>query len=192
MNSVVLTVLAALVACALGLPNVLKFNIEDQPQPKKKVQLQKYQFTNCLPKDKEAAVISNLDFQPDPLVFPGPLTVSFTATAKTTINTPLQAVVYLGKKVGSIWVKIPCIGQIGSCTYPDLCQILAMIPQCPDAFINNNVPCQCPFNTGTYTLPSSEFDVDASIFPAGDYHGQANLTMGDTVVGCYDIMVTMG
>ena len=56
-----------------------------------------------------------------------------------------QTVVYLGKKVGSIWVKVPCIGEIGSCTYDDLCSILSMIPECPDPFTSNGVPCQCPF-----------------------------------------------
>ena len=60
------------------------------------------------------------------------------------INIGVQAQVYLGKKVGSTWIKIPCIANIGSCTYDDLCELLAGIT-CPDPFVSAGVPCQCPF-----------------------------------------------
>jgi hypothetical protein len=55
----------------------------------KKIQLKKFQFTNCLPKDKETAVVNNLSFLPDPLVFPGPLNVTFSVTAKANVDSPL-------------------------------------------------------------------------------------------------------
>ena len=60
------------------------------------------------------------------------------------ITIAVQAQVYLGKKVGSTWIKIPCIGNIGSCTYDDLCELLAGVT-CPDPFVSAGVPCQCPF-----------------------------------------------
>ncbi|XP_076446775.1 ganglioside GM2 activator-like [Babylonia areolata] len=182
---------AALLAGCIALPSsVLFFEVESEVQQMKKVQLQTFEFVNCLPKDKEMFVIDSLSLKPDPLSFPGPLDVSFDATVKDTINSPLRAVVYLGKKVGSTWIKIPCIGQIGSCTYDDLCQILSTIPECPPAFVSAGVPCQCPFNKGSYKLPQASFDVEAALFPPGDYHGQANLTMNGQVVGCYDIKAT--
>ncbi|KAL8604031.1 hypothetical protein ACOMHN_024856 [Nucella lapillus] len=187
MKGLVVAMCAALVACCIGLPSsVLRFEIE-APQ---KLRVGTFKFTNCLAPAKELLVINSLTLTPDPLVFPGPLSVSFDATVKSTIDTPLKAVVYLGKKIGSTWIKIPCIGNIGSCTYDDLCQVLSGIGQCPDPFVKAGVPCTCPFKAGSYKLPSASFDVESAIFPSGDYHGQANLTMNGQAVGCYDIMVT--
>ena len=45
---------------------------------------------------------------------------------------------------------------------------------------------------GNYNLPTASFDVETDIFPSGDYHGQANLTVNNEVVGCYDILATFG
>ena len=55
-----------------------------------------------------------------------------------------QVDLVLERKVGSAWIKIPCIGDIGSCTYDDLCETLSGA-ECPDPFVDNGVPCKCPF-----------------------------------------------
>jgi len=190
MQSAVLVVLVALVSCTIGLPNVRRFSIDEKHQ--KPVQLKSWKFTNCLPTAKEVMIADPVTFGPDPLVFPGPLSVAFTVNFTADVDSPLKTSVYLGKKVGSSWVKVPCIGQIGSCTYDDLCDILSTIGECPGPFSDNGVPCMCPFKKGSYTLPTSNFDVESAIFPPGDYHGQANLTMGATVVGCYNVLATFG
>merc|ERR1712213_220250 len=161
-----LVVLAALALCAVSLPsdNVLRWQIEDGA----KYTLTGYKFSNCLPADKENGVISSLVFKPDPLVFPGPLSVTF----KEEIKAPLKGEVVLHKKVGSTWIKIPCIGKIGSCTYDDVCDLLSGISECPSSFVNAGIPCNCPFEKKTYTLPGADFTVEAAVFPAGDYHAQ--------------------
>ena len=185
MKGLVLATLAAIIACTIGVPSVVRFSSEQQ-----KVRLQTFKFTNCLPKEKEEAVVNSLSFTPDPLHFPGPLDVSFDVTIKKNIGSPLKAVVYLGKKLGSGWIKIPCVGQIGSCTYDDFCEILSAITECPDPFVAAGVPCKCPFNAGSYKLPQASFTVEVALLPPGDYHGQANLTMNGDIVGCYDILAT--
>merc|ERR1711917_1884 len=179
-------VLSALVAAAVALPNVVHW---EQEAP---VQLKSYSFRNCLPANQELGYISKLEFGPDPIVFPGPLTVSFTVDIKETLDAPLKADVYLGKKVGSTTIKIPCIGNIGSCHYDDLCALMSTIQQCPDPFVAAGVPCYCPLKKATYNLPTASFQVDAAVFPAGDYHAQANLTYSGKTVGCYEIMATFG
>ncbi|KAK7491165.1 hypothetical protein BaRGS_00017602 [Batillaria attramentaria] len=185
--------LVALVTCAIGLPfapEVVKFSIfEEEEVVIRRPRLQSYTYKNCGSPDKELFNLISLNLSPDPLSFPGPLSVNFSGQIKSTVDAPLKAVVYLGKKVGSTWIKIPCIGQIGSCTYDDLCSSLSNI-QCPPEFVSAGVPCKCPFKAGSYKLPTVNFDVGAAVFPPGDYHGQANLTYNNALVGCYEIYVT--
>lgn len=62
---------------------------------------------------------------------------------------PFQGVVTLEKKVAEIWIQIPCIDQMGSCTYDNLCSILDdIIPPgqpCPEPLVTYGIPCHCPF-----------------------------------------------
>ena len=58
------------------------------------VRLQSFKFTNCLPASKEIMVVNSLSFLPDPLVFPGPLNVSFSINMKSTVDAPLKVTVY--------------------------------------------------------------------------------------------------
>jgi len=190
MQGVIVVSLAALALCSSwALPaDVHNFQVAQKDRPA--VRLQKYAFTNCLPQDKEIMPIASLVFTPDPISFPGPLNVAFQLAVKSDVDAPLKGKVYLGKKIGDTWVKIPCIGNIGSCTYDDVCQLLSGIGQCPDPFVAAGVPCQCPFKKGNYKMPGASFDVEVSVLPTGDYHLQGNLTYNDAVVGCYDIMAT--
>ncbi|KAL8604030.1 hypothetical protein ACOMHN_024855 [Nucella lapillus] len=187
MKGLTVSVFAALLACCIGLPSPV---VEYEVKVPQKRRVRTFKFSNCMAPASEMCVVNSLVLQPDPLVFPGPLSVSFKATFKDKIDTPLKAVVDLYKKFGSSWIKIPCIGQIGSCTYDDLCQILSGIYQCPDPLVKAGVPCKCPFAKNVYSLPLTTFNVDSDVFPPGDYHGQAHLTMNGQAVGCYDIMAT--
>lgn len=53
------------------------------------------------------------------------------------------------KEVAGFWVKIPCVEQLGSCTYEDGCELLNMyIPPgepCPEPLHSYGLPCHCPF-----------------------------------------------
>ncbi|XP_013071759.2 ganglioside GM2 activator-like [Biomphalaria glabrata] len=156
----------------------------------RKPQLKTYKYINCGVPSRDIANLTSLVFGPDPIVFPGVLYVQFAVTIHTLLDAPIKAVVLMEKKVGDSWLKIPCIGYIGSCEYDDLCQLLAQIGECPEPFVDAGVPCQCPFQQGQYALPQTEFDVEIPIFPAGDYHFRANLTNNDNSVGCAEIFAT--
>uniref|UniRef100_A0A8C6Z0D1 GM2 ganglioside activator n=1 Tax=Nothoprocta perdicaria TaxID=30464 RepID=A0A8C6Z0D1_NOTPE len=62
---------------------------------------------------------------------------------------PLQAVVVAEKALGELWIQLPCIDQMGSCTYDDVCAILDdLIPPgtpCPEPLLTYGIPCHCPF-----------------------------------------------
>lgn len=46
---------------------------------------------------------------------------------------------------GGTTVKLPCFGELfGSCDYGNVCDLLSAITECPDPFIQYNIPCKCP------------------------------------------------
>lgn len=53
------------------------------------------------------------------------------------------------KALGDLWIQLPCIDQLGSCTYNDVCSILdELIPPgtpCPEPLLTYGIPCHCPF-----------------------------------------------
>lgn len=55
----------------------------------------------------------------------------------------------LEKEVAGLWVKIPCVEQLGSCHYRDACDLLSrLIPpgqDCPEPLHTYGLPCRCPF-----------------------------------------------
>lgn len=62
-----------------------------------------------------------------------------------------QAVLKVEKVELGIWIEIPCVNSIGSCTYDDLCiYSLPLNETCPESFISNNVPCRCPISKVGY------------------------------------------
>nr|KAG5702684.1 hypothetical protein BaRGS_013321 [Batillaria attramentaria] len=54
------------------------------------VKLTSYQFKNCASPSNEQFVLSSLTLGPDPLSFPGPLTVAFNGQIKDTVDAPLK------------------------------------------------------------------------------------------------------
>lgn len=53
------------------------------------------------------------------------------------------------KHIAGFWVKIPCVDNIGSCTYDNFCNILEMLipieEPCPEPLHTYGLPCHCPF-----------------------------------------------
>lgn len=202
----VATLLLALVVAAYGAhtENVLKFKIEQEvkkvldmlshleirPASTHKSSLGTYKYINC-GTSADLMNITTLTATPDPIVFPGTLGIDFAGEFKQTLQAPLKATLVLERKFGDNWIKIPCIGSIGSCTYDDLCEKLAGAT-CPDPFGTNGVPCKCPFTKGNYKLPKVSFDVDAAVFPPGDYHAKGTLVTGDsgTPTACIELFAS--
>lgn len=59
-------------------------------QEPKQSKLKAFSFKNCVDPSKEIGVVNSLVFSPDPLVFPGTFGVSFSVTAKSTVDAPLK------------------------------------------------------------------------------------------------------
>ncbi len=100
----------------------------------------------------------------------------------------------LKKKIG-IWVDIPCVDNVGSCTYSDVCSMLPSGP-CPPAFQRLGVPCHCPFPVGTYKLPP--FSVDLKVpsnvpgwLSDGDFQLQATVNGAGGQTACIKVEVAL-
>ena len=95
-------------------------------------------------------------------------------------------------KVAGFWVKIPCIDQIGSCTYPNMCELWTQI--CPKLNGNGNIPCNCPIQPGNYTGNNIIIGLN---FPdpilSGDYRYTSRFvspTAGE--IACVQFIMTVG
>jgi len=201
MTKCMLVVIASILLSSLGhaakisVPGVVSFSIDEKEldiyqilrasAPHKPSRLGAYKFVNC-DKPGDLLNVTKLNISPDPLSFPGSLGVDFAGVFKKTLDAPLKASIVLERKVGSTWIHIPCISGIGSCTYDDICELLQGAV-CPPPFGANGVPCKCPFTAGNYKLPNVSFDIDAAVFPPGDYHAKGTLMNGDASVGCIEV-----
>ncbi|PIK46346.1 hypothetical protein BSL78_16795 [Apostichopus japonicus] len=97
-----------------------------------------------------------------------------------------------------VWVEIPCVDNLGSCTYVDGC---SMIPfkagqPCPAPLSTYNLPCTCPFQQGTYHLPKSTVEIPQTGLPEwltdGDYKINVQLyDTSDAQLACFDIVVSL-
>ena len=55
----------------------------------------------------------------------------------------LQLSLSVKKKV-LFWITVPCIDNVGSCTYDNVCDLLVTFA-CPPPFKKYGIPCSCPF-----------------------------------------------
>ncbi|XP_005097572.1 ganglioside GM2 activator [Aplysia californica] len=156
---------------------------------KGKSNLKSFKWQDC-GTSAEIVKIQGLTVTPDPVVLPGGISVKFSATINETVDAPLKMQVELKKHEAFIWITIPCIENLGSCTYDDLCETL-MGATCPPEFVKNNIPCKCPFTKGSYSLPTTTFQVDTNQVPSGDYHAQIHLFYGTKPVYCLDAYATI-
>jgi len=78
-----------------------------------------------------------------PIHIPGTITASIDSELASDLKSPLKVSVVIQKKVGFLWVDVPCIDNLGSCSYQDFCSILPFSPDkpCPDPFDKLGLPC---------------------------------------------------
>uniref|UniRef100_A0A8C7YHW2 Ganglioside GM2 activator n=1 Tax=Oryzias sinensis TaxID=183150 RepID=A0A8C7YHW2_9TELE len=149
----------------------------------KNLQVSNFDWKNCWKPDAPA-LLKSLTVSPDPIAIPGQLTAAASGSTSVELEAPLSLNVTLKKEVAGIWVKVPCLDDLGSCHYPDACDLLdQLIPpgqDCPEPLHTYGLPCHCPFKAvspaaarappaplpapdpllppqGLYSLPQSDF-----------------------------------
>ncbi|MBN3275083.1 SAP3 protein, partial [Polyodon spathula] len=140
-----------------------------------------------------------LSLSPDPICIPGDLKANAAGSTSVAFTSPLALNVTLEKEVAGIWVKVPCVEELGSCHYSDACQILdTLIPpgqDCPEPLHTYGIPCHCPFKAGDYSLPDSDFylpDVDLPYWLTnGNYNVVGILGSAGQELGCLKLTFSL-
>ncbi|XP_007528830.1 ganglioside GM2 activator [Erinaceus europaeus] len=161
-------------------------------------QLSGFSWDNC-DEGKDPALITSLTVEPDPIVIPGNLTISGETKTDVALKAPQQVELTVEKEVAGLWIKIPCVEQIGSCKYEDICDILNdLIPPghpCPEPLRTYGLPCHCPIRAGTYSLPKSDFTLPDLELPSwlstGHYRIQGILSSNGKRLGCIKIAASL-
>ena len=78
--------------------------------------------------------------------------------------------------VGGLHIKVPCINDVGSCTYSDACSRWTNV--CPKDLGQNNILCSCPIPPNNYTVNNIPIFINATHESAysGDYRVTGNLS----------------
>uniref|UniRef100_A0A0B6YZD6 MD-2-related lipid-recognition domain-containing protein n=1 Tax=Arion vulgaris TaxID=1028688 RepID=A0A0B6YZD6_9EUPU len=143
-----------------------------------------FSWKNC-GSSSDLLVINDLSVTPDPVRIPGAISLTFNISIKEIFDSPLKLALEVEKYEAFFWLHIPCIDGKGSCTFDDICPQLAS-STCPKPFVDNNIPCKCPFSQGNYSLPTSIFTVKVTV-PNGKYNVQSKLSYGSKAVSCTKI-----
>lgn len=182
---------------ALGLllagPETLAKVLKTQP-----FQFSGFSWENC-DEGKDPVVIKSLTVEPNPIVDPGNVTISAETQTRVHLSAPLKVELTVQKEVAGFWVKVPCVEQIGSCTFEDMCDVLDMLlppgQPCPEPLHTYGLPCHCPFKEGTYSLPKSVVTLPHLDLPSwlttGNYRIQNILSSGEKRLGCFKIDVSL-
>ena len=95
------------------------------------------------------------------------------------------------RKVGTFYVKVPCIDNVGSCTYGGLCEAWAQA--CPKYFEKYGIPCQCPIPPNTYSIPDILVDVTSKLPSqlSGEFRITGDIGSTQGHIGCIRLEITL-
>ncbi|XP_040201064.1 ganglioside GM2 activator-like [Rana temporaria] len=152
-----------------------------------------FSWANCDGKSLPVT-IQTLTILPDGLRFPGEMTMSTILNTTVALTSPIKMKV-TAEKFMQEWIMIPCLNEVGSCTYDDFCDILNRLIKpgkpCPGPLHTHGLPCRCPFQSGSYYLPVTSFHVPdlhlPATFTSGNYRISVVLNQGDQEIGCVKI-----
>lgn len=117
-------------------------------------EIQAFEWKNCEGVETHSQ-IHKIEVGPDPINLPGDVSVGFEADLDSDIVQGSPFSVRIKKKVAFFWINVPCRDGSGSCDYEDFCTKWPIPSPCPDAYVKNNISCQCPLKAGHYLLPFS-------------------------------------
>uniref|UniRef100_T1IP49 MD-2-related lipid-recognition domain-containing protein n=1 Tax=Strigamia maritima TaxID=126957 RepID=T1IP49_STRMM len=145
----------------------------------------------------EQALIKELTLSPTPLIIPGNVTIDFVGESAIDAVSPLKTQLTMKRKLGFFWIDIPCVDDLGSCNYDDGCTLLEKYfpvkDPCPPVFLDNNIPCHCPFPKGEYKIPSYTVDIPSDPLPSWLSDGQYKIRIEISPnYACVDLSLTLG
>merc|ERR1712055_40268 len=151
------------------------------------VRLTSFKWSNC-GSSSDPLSIQSFSLMPDPIRLPGNLTVAVSGGSGTELMSPLKLELEIKKKVVFVWIAVPCVDDLGSCTYDDICKLDPFDPDnCPPPFSTYGLPCTCPIDPGYFDIDATTFYVSQSLpggLASGDYQIKATLSSNGSAIGC--------
>lgn len=153
-----------------------------------------FSWSNC-GSASDPVQLKNLTLSPDPIKLPGDVTASAGAEVGVDLDAPLAVTLKLKKKIFGVMVEIPCLDNIGSCDYDDICPMLQNIT-CPPELKKYGIPCHCPIHRGSYYLPATAIAVALppsvpTWLESGDYEVEAHVSKDGKAVACIHATVEL-
>jgi ganglioside GM2 activator len=156
----------------------------------------KFIYNNC-GSTSDPLIIESISFKPDPIVINKNLTISARVSTNLEIKNG-KVVLDIEKKVLGYWTPIPCVDNVGSCTYDNICEIMDQVSNttCNNPiFRDNNLPCKCPIKADKYYLPPTSFLVqipdNLSWMADGDFYIKVQMTTNNKRLFCYEFYFSM-
>merc|ERR1719392_275178 len=123
---------------------------------------------SALTSASRAAVIWPGSVRPDPIPLPGQITAALDAEVKAETSMDAMMDVIL-KKVSPTHVDIPCVDNLGSCTY-DFCKDILVEGSMICDFLPPEIPCKCP-------LPATLLQMDNLVIDLPDMDWTVDLIL---------------
>merc|ERR1712008_468175 len=145
---------------------------------------------NCM-KDSVLQV-SKVEISPHPIPIEKGFHINYDATVVREIDGEVDVDVTIKKKLGFLWVTVPCVMEAGSCTYEDICAQMDdnIDSDICDILTNFGIPCGCPFEASTFKnsvdVPAFEIPGVAAALVSGTYHIKAEIKQGRKMIGCIE------
>merc|ERR1712149_15337 len=146
-------------------------------------------YTECMA--NSAIKINKVGLAPYPPNLSEGFTAEYDVDILKNIDGEVDVKLALQKKMGIIWLTIPCTGNVGSCTYNDICTLM-------DGHVSDELctilglfglPCECPWNaqkfTGSNDIPALDLG-SAGALVSGQYKAKAEVISGGEVVACLE------
>jgi ganglioside GM2 activator len=137
--------------------------------------------------------IASLSLSPDPITVGKAVSITASGVNSVQIDSPLQVDVVVQKKV-FVWITLPCVENLGSCNYTNICDLLPP-PPCPLPFQQQRIPCTCPFPAGTYNVNNLPLDLTSAKIhywiSEGDFKAHVVLRDGDNEILCLDLEMSI-
>ncbi|XP_076445653.1 ganglioside GM2 activator-like [Babylonia areolata] len=151
-----------------------------------------FSVTDCASqKETELMTFPEARLSPYPVPVPGDLSVSGSLRLNRNATGSVSLDVTIERYVGFFWLSVPCISNVGSCTYNDACGLLETNygagsgVACPPQVTSTGLRCTCPFPAGTYSMNNAVFNIPElsglwSWLAEGDYRVTLKLTDNPT------------
>jgi len=152
-----------------------------------------FQWSSCGKAD-DPVQIKTLSISPDPIVTPGNVQAELDAVITRKVTSISSLVVVMKKKLFGAWIEVPCVNNIGSCTYTDICAMAEKI-ECPHELVEKGFTCRCPVEAKEYAVSEATFKIPDLPLPAtvenGDFQVKATIMDGSSELGCYNFGFTL-